>query len=71
MCMKQLTLTIRDMHCTACVMRLEGIKDDLPGIASIRASYLKQTLVIEYEEDKVGEIEIRQAVADLGYTVEK
>ena len=68
--MKQLTLTIRDMHCSACVMRLEGIEDDLPGVASIRASYLKQTLVIEYEDDKVSETEIRQAVADLGYTAD-
>jgi hypothetical protein len=29
---------VTDIHCTACVMRLEGLEDDLPGVKRIRAS---------------------------------
>ena len=68
--MTKLTLSILDMHCSACVMRLEGIEDELPGILAIRASYQRQTLVVEYNEALVTEADIRQAVATKGYTIQ-
>jgi copper chaperone CopZ len=51
-------------------MRLEGIEDELPGILAIRASYQRQTLVVEYDEALVTEADIRQAVATKGYTIQ-
>ena len=68
--MTKLTLSILDMHCSACAMRLEGIEDDLPGILAIRASYQRQTLVVEFDEALVTEADIRQAVATKGYTIQ-
>ncbi len=56
-----------EMHCTACVMRLEGLEDTLPGIKRIRASYHKQQLEIEYEETLVTEAQIKAAAAKKGY----
>jgi copper chaperone CopZ len=61
---------IKDMHCTACVMRVEGIEDDLPGIQHISASYQKQQMSVEYDENLVSEAQIITAVAKLGYHVE-
>jgi copper chaperone CopZ len=64
------TFTIKDMHCSSCVMRIEGIEDDLPGIRRISASYQKQQMVIEYDEEAINEGQIIKAVEKLGYHVE-
>jgi copper chaperone CopZ len=68
--MTSLKLRIPDMHCSACAMKLEGIEDDLPGIQKIKASYHRQTLEVEYDESRVSEERILQAVEQLGYTSE-
>ncbi len=62
---------IPDMHCPACVMRLEGIEDELPGIRRITASYHKQRLEVEYDEAQVSEAQIVAAAEALGYTMRK
>jgi len=58
------------MHCSACVMKLEGLEDDLPGVKRAEASYQKQSMLVEYDDSKVSEEEIRKAIDELGYTVE-
>jgi copper chaperone CopZ len=64
------SFTIKDMHCSSCVMRIEGIEDDLPGIKRINASYQKQKMEIEYNENIINEDQIIKAVEKLGYHVE-
>jgi copper chaperone len=59
---------VRDMHCSACVMRLEGLEDELPGVKSVRASYHKQRVEIEYDEKRLSEAEVVAAIQRLGYT---
>lgn len=66
--MNKKTFHIPDMHCSNCVMHLEGLEDDLPGILKIQGSYQKQHLVVEYDETKIDEGRIRSAIAELGYT---
>ena len=62
-------LRVTDMHCTACVMRLEGLEDDLAGVKRVRASYQKQQLEVEYDETRVSAAQIAAAIRELGYTV--
>jgi len=62
------TFHIPDMHCSACVMKLEGLEDDLPGVKRVEASYQKQSMLVEYDDSKMSEEEIRKAIAELGYT---
>ncbi len=64
------TFRIPDMHCSACVMKLEGLEDDLPGVKRVEASYQKQSMLVEYDDGKVSVEEIRKAIEELGYTVE-
>jgi copper chaperone CopZ len=59
-----------EMHCTACVMRLEGLEDDLPGIRRIRASYQKQQLEVDYDQAQLTEAQIKAAAAKIGYALE-
>jgi copper chaperone CopZ len=58
---------VADMHCTACVMRLESIEDLLPGIIQVTASYRKQQMEVAYDEALVNEAQIIAAVKKLGY----
>lgn len=60
---------VLDMHCTNCVMTIEGLEDDLPGVKSVAASYKKGTVEVEYDEKRVTEARLKQAISDLGYTV--
>ena len=60
---------VTDMHCSNCVMRIEGLEDDLPGVQRVRASYKKQQVEVEYDETKVSADQIVAAIQQMGYTV--
>ncbi len=62
---------IPDMECSNCVMHLEGIEDELPGIRHIKGSYVQQKLDVEYDETKVTEQQIIAAIVELGYHVKE
>ena len=63
------TFHIPDMHCSACVMKLESLEDDLPGVRKVEASYQKQRLLVEFDDNKVGIEDIQRAVEKLGYSI--
>ena len=64
------TFRVNDMHCTNCAMKIEEIEDDLPGVRQVSASYHKMQLTVEYDEDRVSEAQILEAVKCKGYTAE-
>ena len=61
---------VTDMHCSNCVMRIEGLEDDLPGVQRVRASYKKQQVEVEFDENRVNADQIVAAIQQLGYTVD-
>ncbi len=58
---------VPDMHCSACVMRLEGIEDELVGIKRVTASYRQQQMEVEYDETQVSDQQIIAAAKKHGY----
>lgn len=58
---------VPDMHCSACVMRLEGIEDELQGVKQVTASYRKQQMEVEYDERLVTVDQIIAAAKQHGY----
>jgi copper chaperone CopZ len=50
-------------------MKLESIEDDLPGVKRVEASYQKQSMLVEFDDSKIGMEDIQKAVEKLGYTV--
>jgi copper chaperone CopZ len=64
------TFHIPDIHCSACVMHLEALEDEMPGILNIRGSYQKQRLDVEFDETRIMESQIRDAILELGYRPE-
>jgi copper chaperone CopZ len=67
--MTKISYRAPDMHCSACVMTLEGLEDDVPGIKRVVASYHTQTVDVEYDEEVVTSRQIIKAAEDLGYTL--
>ncbi len=63
------TYSVPDMHCVNCVMRLEALEDELPGIKRIDASYNKQQVAVEFDEAQVSETQIVEAAKKKGYTL--
>ena len=61
---------VEGMHCPNCVMRVEGIEDELPGVRRVSASYQKGRMVVEYDEAQVSAAQIVEAVARCGYQAE-
>ncbi len=64
------TYTVPDMHCANCVMRLEALEDELPGIKCIDASYHRQHMLVEFDETQVSEAQIIEAARKKGYTLQ-
>jgi copper chaperone CopZ len=62
------TFRVTDMHCTNCAMKIEEIEDDLPGVGRISASYHKMQMTVEYDDSRVSEAQILEAVKKKGYT---
>ena len=60
---------VTDMHCSNCVMRIEGLEDDLPGVQRVRASYKKQQVEVEFDDNQVRADQIVAAIRQMGYTV--
>ncbi|GAB4577347.1 MAG: hypothetical protein Fur0022_00780 [Anaerolineales bacterium] len=61
---------VPDMHCSSCVMRLENLEDELPGVKRITASYRRQMMEVEYDETQITENEIVHAAQRRGYTAQ-
>ena len=61
--------TVAGMHCTNCAMRIEEIEDELPGVRQVSASYQRMQMLVEYDESKVNEAQLIEAVKGKGYTV--
>lgn len=62
------TFKIPDMSCTNCAMKIESLEDDLDGVKEVNASYHKLEMVIEYDETKLNDDQIINAVKKKGYT---
>ena len=65
--MVKITFSVPDMHCSNCSMKLESIEDEFPAIKEINASYHKQQMTVEYDENKLTIDEIVAAAKKKGY----
>lgn len=65
---KKISLVVKDMHCSNCAMRLQALEDDVPGILQVDASYQKQRMDIRFDDSRITETGIVEAVKNAGYT---
>lgn len=67
--MSKTKFQIRDMHCAGCAMTIEGALEDLPGVTEANANYAKQIAEVEFDESKVTEKQMIDAIKQAGYSV--
>ena len=65
--MTKKTFKVDGMHCTSCALMIESDLEDI-GVKS-SCSYAKQTLSVEFDEKKIAEKTIIDAVAKAGYKI--
>ncbi len=59
---------VQGMHCVGCAMTVDGALEDLAGVKSASTSYAKQVVDVVYDETKVTEKKLIEAVQKAGYT---
>jgi copper chaperone CopZ len=59
---------ITGMHCVGCAMTIDGAVEDLPGVESATTNYAQQIVEVKYDESKVTETQIMDAIRAAGYT---
>ncbi len=61
------TFRVPDMNCPNCAMHLEGLEDEVPGIQRVNASYKKQIMEVEFDENLLSLEQIIAAANEIGY----
>lgn len=64
---EKMVISIMDMHCANCVLRLECLEEELPGLLRVEASYHSQRMAVEYDPELIDLDRILDAVREKGY----
>jgi copper chaperone len=62
------TLTVPDMSCGHCKAAVEGELNKLPGVESSNADVEKGTVAVRYDEGRVSNERLIEAIEEAGYT---
>ncbi|MCL4353209.1 cation transporter [Patescibacteria group bacterium] len=64
---KKILLKIIGMHCTSCAMNIDGELEDTGKVKKIRTNYAKAQTEVEFDTEKITEIEIVEIIKKVGY----
>jgi copper chaperone CopZ len=65
--MKQI-FSVPEIHCSSCLMLLEGLEEDHSAIKNVRTDLIKREVEIEFDELKMSTNEIIEAIDEIsGY----
>ena len=67
--MPETTMKIEGMSCQHCVMRVKKAVEALPGVS--KADVAVGTASVTYDDAKVKEKDLEQAIEKAGYTIKK
>ncbi len=65
--MRKETYNVTGMTCSSCVRHVEKAVSRQPGVRKVTVNLLKNSMVVEYDENKLDQTEIEHAVSDAGY----
>ena len=69
--MKKIELVIEGMHCQGCVKRVENALGALDGVNDVKVELEDKIATVEYDTQKVSLEEIKEAIEDIGFSVEE
>lgn len=61
------TYDVTGMTCSSCVRHVEKAVEKQPGVKKVTVNLLKNSMVVDYDENKLNQSEIEHAVSDAGY----
>lgn len=64
---KKVLFKITGMHCTSCVMNIDGELEDTEGVRSATTNYAKAQAVVEFDESKLKLDDIVAIIKKAGY----
>ncbi len=67
--MSETTMKIEGMSCQHCVMRVKKAVEALPGVS--KADVAIGTANVTYDDAKVKEKDLEQAIENVGFTIKK
>jgi len=67
--MKVICFDVKGMHCPSCETLLKEDLEELAGVKSAAASHKTNKVVVEFDEKKTSEKEIKQVMKALKYKV--
>lgn len=65
--MRKETYDVTGMTCSSCVRHVEKAVEKQPGVKKVTVNLLKNSMVVDYDENKLNQSEIENAVSDAGY----
>ena len=66
---QRIVLSVPDISCEHCRMRIEGAVGQLPGVARVEVDIASKTVAVEYGGSTAELSIIKGTIADEGYTV--
>jgi len=67
--MEKATINITGMTCNHCVMRVEKALKALEGVSDATVSLVGKNAVVSFDENALDLEDIKDTIADAGYTV--
>ncbi len=64
-------LRVPDMSCGHCELSVQEALDELDGVESAEADHTKGEVELTYDPDRVTERELRGAIEEAGYTLQR
>jgi len=58
---------VSGMHCASCAQLLEISLEEIPGVKSAKVDFSSAKAAVEFDDSKLGELQIIDAVKKAGY----
>lgn len=69
--MKNIELNVEGMHCGGCSSRLNRVLGNLDGVKSADANFENGIVKVSYDEGTIELDEIKECIADAGFSVKE
>ncbi len=67
--MRTIQLKVPTIKCEGCVEKIRGALTERPGVRMVEADPDRKEITVTFNPDRLGDAEIRAAVADAGFLV--
>lgn len=65
--MKSVIIKVKDIHCKSCENTIYNTLQKIPGVLHVLSSAERNEVSVGYDGTKIGEDDLREKLADLGY----